>query len=73
MEREQRSRFDVLAREDFSDAIFLHEDHHPMTARAAGPGQFAIVMSRGHGERIPLRIADYDRDKGFGTDERYSN
>lgn len=73
MEAEQRSRFHVLAREDFSDAIFLLKDHHPMMARAAGPGQIAIVMLRGHGERISLRSADCDRDKGFGKDERYNN
>jgi NAD(P)H-flavin reductase len=36
-------------------------------ARAARPGQFVIVMSHAHGERIPLTIADYNRDKGTIT------
>ena len=36
-------------------------------AKAARPGQFVIVMSHEHGERIPLTLADYDRDKGTIT------
>ena len=36
-------------------------------ARAARPGQFVIVMSHPEGERIPLTIADYDRDRGTVT------
>jgi NAD(P)H-flavin reductase len=32
-------------------------------SRAARPGQFVIVMSREHGERIPLTIADFDPEK----------
>jgi len=61
------SRFEIVAREDFSDATFLLEFHHPLMARAAQPGQFVIVMSHEHGERIPLTIADFDREKGTVT------
>ena len=38
-----------------------------MMAKAARPGQFVIVMSHEHAERIPLTIADFDRDKGTIT------
>jgi NAD(P)H-flavin reductase len=38
-----------------------------MLAKAARAGQFVIVMASEHGERIPLTIADYDRDKGTIT------
>jgi NAD(P)H-flavin reductase len=38
-----------------------------MLAKAARPGQFVIVMSHEQGERIPLTIADFDRDKGTIT------
>jgi NAD(P)H-flavin reductase len=58
---------EIVAREDFSDVTFLLEIHHPMMARAARPGQFVIVMSHREGERIPLTIADFDRDKGTVT------
>jgi NAD(P)H-flavin reductase len=59
--------FEVVARQDFSDVTFLLEVSHPMLAKAARPGQFVIVMSHEHGERIPLTIADFDRDKGTVT------
>lgn len=36
-------------------------------AKAAQPGQFVIVMSHEHGERIPLTIADFDREHGTIT------
>jgi NAD(P)H-flavin reductase len=59
--------FEVVTRRDFSDVTFLLEIRHPMLAKAARPGQFVIVMSREHGERIPLTIADFDRDRGTIT------
>lgn len=58
------ARFEIVSREDFSDSTFLVEIKHPMMARAAHPGQFVIVMSHEHGERIPLTIADFDRGRG---------
>jgi len=61
------SGFPIVAREDFSDTTFLLEIRHPAMARAARPGQFVIVMTHGQGERIPLTIADFDRDKGTVT------
>ncbi|NJD31616.1 MAG: sulfide/dihydroorotate dehydrogenase-like FAD/NAD-binding protein [Gammaproteobacteria bacterium] len=59
--------YEVVARQDFSDVTFLLEIRHPMLAKAARPGQFVIVMSHDQGERIPLTIADFDRDKGTIT------
>jgi ferredoxin--NADP+ reductase len=51
----------------------------PLVAASAKPGQFVIVRVREGGERIPLTIADYDRDAGtltivvqeVGTTTRY--
>jgi NAD(P)H-flavin reductase len=57
----------IIRREDFSDVTYLLEILHPMMARAARPGQFVIVMSREDGERIPLTIADFDREAGTVT------
>ena len=59
--------FEVVARQEFSDVTFLLEIRHPMLAKAARPGQFVIVMAHEHGERIPLTIADFDRDRGTIT------
>lgn len=58
---------EIVRREDFSEVTYLLEINHPMMARAARPGQFVIVMSHEDGERIPLTIADFDRDKGTIT------
>ena len=61
------ANFEIVAREDFSDVTYLLEVRHPLMAKAARPGQFVIVMSHEHGERIPLTIADFDRKKGTIT------
>ena len=39
----------------------------PLVARKAQPGQFIIFRATEDGERIPLTIADYDREKGAVT------
>ncbi len=39
----------------------------PLVARKAMPGQFIILRVNETGERIPLTIADYDREKGTVT------
>lgn len=57
----------IVAREDFSDVTYLLEIREPDLARAARPGQFVIVMSHPEGERVPLTIADFDRDRGTIT------
>ena len=61
------SSFEIVKREDFSDVTYLLEVRHPMMAKAAHPGQFVIVMLHERGERIPLTIADFDRNKGTIT------
>src|SRR5947208_5482501 len=61
------SDLEILTRQDFSGVTYLLEVRHPMMARAARPGQFVIVMEHAHGERIPLTIADFDRDRGSIT------
>ncbi len=59
--------FEIVAREDFSALTYLLEIHHPQMAKAAQPGQFVMVMLNEQGERIPLTLADYDREKGTIT------
>ena len=61
------SNYEIVKRENFSDVTYLLEVRHPMMAKAAHPGQFVIVMLHEHGERIPLTIADFDRNKGTIT------
>jgi sulfide dehydrogenase subunit beta len=61
------SNFEIVTREDFSDVTYMLEVRHPLMAKAARPGQFVIVMLHEHGERIPLTIADFDRERGTIT------
>ena len=58
------SNFEIVAREDFSDVTYLLEVRHPLMAKAAKPGQFVIVRTCEEGERIPLTIADVDKQRG---------
>ena len=60
-------RFEIVNREDYSDVTFMLEVRHPLMAKAARPGQFVVAMSHEHGERVPLTIADFDREKGTIT------
>lgn len=59
--------FEVKRRSDVTDITFVLEVEHPLLAKAARPGQFVIVMTSPHGERIPLTLADFDRDAGTVT------
>ena len=67
MKASEMSNFEIVTRENFSDLTYLLEVHHPLMAKAAKPGQFVIVMLSENGERIPLTIADFDRNKGTIT------
>ena len=59
--------FEIVKREDFSEVTYMLEIAHPAMAKAARPGQFVIVMEHARGERIPLTIADFDRERGTIT------
>ena len=56
--------FEIVGREDYSDAAYSLIIRHPLMARVAKPGQFVTVMADEASERIPLTIADFDGDKG---------
>jgi NAD(P)H-flavin reductase len=59
--------YEIVARLDFGETTYLLEILHPMMARAAQAGQFVIVMAKEYGERIPLTIADFNRERGTIT------
>ena len=53
----------ILNKRQLSDKIWLMDVLAPRTARSCLPGQFVIVKIDETGERIPLTICDYDREK----------
>lgn len=59
--------YEIKHREDLGPDTFLWEVSDPDLARAAKPGQFIILRLNERGERVPLTIADYDRDAGTIT------
>ena len=57
----------IVRKEILTPIITLMEVEAPRLASAAQPGQFLIVRADEDGERIPLTICDYDREKGTVT------
>ena len=59
--------YPIIRREAFSDTTFLWEVLAPDVAQSAEPGHFVMLRLHEGGERIPLTVADFDRDRGTIT------
>ena len=59
--------YEIVAKEDLAPVTKLFEVRAPIVAHKARSGQFVIVRIDEEGERIPLTIADYDREQGTIT------
>ena len=59
--------YKILKAEMLADKIYLMDVEAPRVARACQPGEFVIVKMDEVGERIPLTICDFDREKGLVT------
>lgn len=59
--------FRIVRKEVLNPSVKLLEVEAPYIARKAEPGQFIILRVNEDGERVPLTIADYDRQKGTVT------
>lgn len=57
----------IVTKEALKPTVILYEIEAPMVARKAQPGQFIILRVDENGERIPITIHDYDREKGTVT------
>ena len=55
--------YKILRKEILNDVVELMEVHAPYVSRSCKPGQFIILRVDEDGERIPLTIADYNREK----------
>ena len=55
--------YKILHKEKLNDVVELMVVHAPHVSRKCEPGQFIILRVGEDGERIPLTIADYDREK----------
>ena len=59
--------FEVVEKKMLAPAIYMMKIYAPRVAESANPGQFVIVITDQMGERIPLTIADYDKEQGTVT------
>lgn len=59
--------FKIIKKKILSKDVFLFEIEARQIAKKACAGQFVIVNIDEFGERIPLTIADFDREKGIIT------
>ncbi len=57
--------FKILEKRNLAPNVFLLRIHAPRVAVAAQPGQFVIVIADERAERVPLTIANYDREEGW--------
>ena len=59
--------YKIIRKKELNPTVTLMEIDAPLVARKAEPGQFVILRVDEDGERIPLTVADYDREKGSVT------
>ena len=59
--------YPIISCKQLAPSVKLFHVEAPLIARKCQPGQFVIVRINEDGERIPLTIADFDREKGTIT------
>ena len=59
--------YQIVEKRQLNDTVVLMKVAAPFIAKKAMPGQFIIFRVNEKGERIPLTIADYDREAGTIT------
>ena len=59
--------FKIVRKKELNEAVTLMEIEAPFIAKKANAGQFIIFRIDEKGERVPLTIAGYDREKGTVT------
>ena len=59
--------YKITGKRLLTENIYLMDIEAPRVAKSAQPGQFIIIKNDDKGERIPLTIADYDREEGTVT------
>ena len=59
--------FKIVKKRELNPTVTLMDIEAPLVAKKAEPGQFIILRVDENGERMPLTIADYDREAGTVT------
>ena len=64
---EENIMFQILEAKELTENIYSMVVEAKRVAKSCYPGQFVIVRMDEEGERIPLTICDYNREKGTIT------
>ncbi len=56
--------YKILEKRELNATVTMMNIEAPLVAKHAEPGQFIILRVDENGERIPLTVADFDREKG---------
>ncbi len=56
--------YKILSKKELNPTVTMMDIYAPLVAAKAEPGQFIILRVDEDGERIPLTVAGYDREKG---------
>ena len=59
--------FKILLKQDLVPHVHLFKISAPKVAKKAQPGQFVVIRIDEKGERIPVTVADWDREEGSVT------
>ncbi|MCI5637224.1 MAG: sulfide/dihydroorotate dehydrogenase-like FAD/NAD-binding protein [Sarcina ventriculi] len=59
--------YEIVEKKQLAESIYFMNIKAPRVAKAAKPGQFIIAKIDEKGERIPLTICNYDKDKKIIT------
>ena len=59
--------YKIVRKKALNPTVTLMDNEAPAVAKKAEPGQFIILRTDENGERIPLTVADFDREKGTVT------
>ncbi|MBQ7226204.1 MAG: sulfide/dihydroorotate dehydrogenase-like FAD/NAD-binding protein [Clostridia bacterium] len=59
--------YKIVEKRELNPTVVLMEIEAPLVAKKAEPGQFIILRTDAEGERIPLTVADFDRERGTVT------
>lgn len=59
--------YSIVEKKELNPTVVWMKISAPAVAKKAQPGQFIILRTDAEGERIPLTVADYDRDAGTVT------
>ena len=59
--------YKIVKKQPLNPTVTRMEIEAPLIAKKAKPGQFIILRVDENGERIPLTVASYDREKGTVT------